>query len=71
MHSFVMKIILALVGALMLLTINVVPGTEAGNHGHGHGVASILASGLVIELLRGQGRRRRSLDVDHHGESIQ
>lgn len=52
----------------MLLTINVIPGTEAGQHGgQGNGIAEILASGLIVSLLR-NGRGRRSLEDDHQPE---
>lgn len=54
----------------MLLTINVIPGTEAGQHGgEGHGIAEILASGLIVSLLK-HGRRRRSLEDVHQPEWI-
>lgn len=53
---------------LLLLTMNVVPGTDAGGHGHGdHGIGALLASGIIVSLLRGgNGRRRRSVDEENH-----
>lgn len=47
-----------------------IPGTEAGQHGgHGHGIAEILASGLIVSLLK-NGRRRRGLEYGHQPEWV-
>lgn len=62
MKSFIFRATIAVICTLMLLTINVIPGTEAGQHGgDGYGIAEILASGLIVSLLK-KGRRRRSLE---------
>ena len=68
MKSFSGRMFFAFTVALLLITINVVPSTEAGNHGGdgGHGLGEILASGLIVSLLRGYGRRRRSVDEVNH-----
>lgn len=63
MKSLAVRAAFAVICTLMLLTTNMITGTDAGKHGgDGSGIASILASGLIVSLLRDQVRRRRSLD---------
>lgn len=69
MKSFVFRATFAVICTLMILTINVIPGTEAGRHGDHHGIAEILASGIIVSLLK-NGRRRRSLEDNHQPEWI-
>ncbi|GIY67401.1 hypothetical protein CDAR_424631 [Caerostris darwini] len=69
MKHFAGSFLVAVSMIAMLLGTVMVPGYEAMHH-HGYGgggVAEMLASGLVIELIRSHyGRRRRSVEGYAH-----